>query len=174
MVYLAFTDKIAYALGAVFIYLTTIGLASYLHFKLTEKRYGSLEDFDLQIRKEFIENVCIRTSVDLNQEKENKLVESSLQRRLQKSQSGNQFKKTIYLGIATSIFPLLITLFLQNIGDVIFLTIGITIFGFILLIFSTRFILNEYSSITKTEKIMEITEEIRLLNQVSQRLEAAT
>ncbi|RIW27287.1 hypothetical protein D3H55_23185, partial [Bacillus salacetis] len=139
MVYLAITDEIVYALGAVFIYLTTIGLASYLHFKLTEKRYGSLEDFDLQKRKEFIENVCIRTGVDLNQEEENKLVESLLQRRLEKSKSRDQLKKTIYLGIATSILPLLITLFLQSIDDVIFLTIVITIIGFIVLIFSTRF-----------------------------------
>jgi hypothetical protein len=46
--------------------------------------------------------------------------------------------------------------------------------GFILLTFSTRFILNEYSTIAKIEKIIEITEEIRLLNHVSQRLEATT
>jgi hypothetical protein len=171
MVYFTYVNKTIYALGTVFIYLSTIGIASYLQYKLIEKRYGSVEFFDFQKRDQFIKNVLEFTSVNLRIVEENKLVESLFQGKLQKKRSHNQFKRTAYLGVSTSILPLLTTISLQNFEDVVFLTITLTIFGFILLIFSMKIALNEYSSTSKIEKSIEITQEIRLSNHVSERID---
>jgi hypothetical protein len=170
MVYFTSVNKISYALGAVFLYLITIGVASYLQYRLIEKRYGSVEFFDFQKRDEFIKNVLEFTSVNLKIVEENKLVENLFQGRLQKIRSQDQFKKAAYLGIATSILPLLTTIMIKNFENVMFLTISLTIFGFILLIFSMKIALNEYFSRSKIEKIIEITQEIRLSNHVLERI----
>jgi len=161
-----YLEKELYAFLMLCIYIITIIIGSYLHFKHVENLYGSIENFDIENLKLFRQLVLQESSINLINNNENNLVESLIKDKLEKVHRLEQAKKNVYFGLLTVVLPFLISLLFKNFNNMLFLTLGIMATGFIMALFSIKSAFKEYTTISKLEHISELLKEIKLLQLV--------
>jgi hypothetical protein len=168
-IYLINANNEPYGFIILFVYSATIAASSYWHFKQIENLYGSLENLEIEKMKRFIQLTLNKVNVKLYSETENILIESMISEKLEKVHRLEQAKKTVYLGIITTILPLFISLIAKNLNNIKVLTITVMGFGLIILFFSFKSAFKEYALISKLEHTSEILKEIRLTQLISNR-----
>lgn len=160
-VYFLNTGKLLFSLIGIVLFLLMAAIGSILHFKKIERLYG-LNNLDLERIKRFSRLVLQKKNINLNIEAENQFIEGMIREQLENLNRLEQAKKSVYLGLATTVLPLLITLVIKNITNVQFLTLIIMGIGLVILFFSLKSVFKEYTKTSKLEHISEILKEIRL------------
>lgn len=151
------------------IYIFTILLSSYWYSKIIEKSYGSIKEFDLGRINKFVNKVKSKLNICLNTIDENLIVENLVKERIESINRINQGKKTRNIGLFTITVPYLISIFRDNSNNLEFITLSIMIFGIILTIFSFRYALNDFNTLSKLMEISELLKELRLQSHIVNR-----
>ena len=166
--YFLFIDKLLYSFISLIIFLLTTAIGTYWHFKRVEAVYG-VEQLDTDRIKRFTQLTLQKVNVNLNIKDENILIEKLVLERLKKVTRVEQTKNAVYLGVITTSMPLFISLLTKNLTNVPFLTFTIMGIGFIILVYSLKSTLKEYTIISKLEHLSEILKEIRLSQLITNR-----
>lgn len=160
-VYFLNTGKLLFSLIGIVIFLLMTMIGSILHFQKIEKLYG-LNNLDSERIKRFSRLVLQKKNINFDIEAENLFIEGMIREQLENLNRLEQAKKSVYLGLTTTVLPLLVTLVIKNITNVEFITLIIMGIGLMILFFSLKSIFKEYTKISKLEHISDILKEIRL------------
>ncbi|MEK5039885.1 hypothetical protein [Sporosarcina sp. FSL K6-3457] len=144
------------------IFLFTVFIGSYWFAKAIEKSYGNMQSFDISRINKFVRGVKTTSDICLNTINENIIVEDLVKERIERINKLNQAKKTRNIGLLTITVPYLISIYRDNANNLEFIALSIMAAGFIIILFSFRSLMNEYSTLSKLVHISEILKELRL------------
>lgn len=156
------SDNYLIGMSLFFLFFMTVILSTFFHLKLMQKKYGSIENFDLVKRDNFIKLLLSKLSIDITDMNHNLLINEFIQEKLSRLNKKEEAKHSFYLGLLTIIIPLSFPFFFNNAQNVFLMSILIMSIGIIIAFLSVRSFLKEYRRISKLEHISEILKEIRL------------
>ncbi|MBD8069813.1 hypothetical protein [Bacillus sp. PS06] len=154
------TKNLLIAFVIFIIYFTTVFFASLWNRTLIKKQYGSVETYNLRNLERFIKNVKDGLGIDLINENINHTIEGLIKDELSHSISQESIKKSFSQGVIISLIPLAIQFFITS--QIIFIQLALIALGVIVIIYSIKLSLVDYSKQYRLKEFSFLLKEIRI------------
>lgn len=163
--YMLYLNKDIWGIIFLLFYGMTIAIGSIFHFKYVEKKFGSLEEFDLEKMNKFVKLVDQEVKIDLTNKEQNQIINQMILEKLERENIKEQKKRAFTGGIFTVLLiPILLPFIIENNQDILILTVIIMLVGIAIIFFSFKSILKDYSLKYKLERISDMLKEILIFS----------